>query len=230
MMIKLAPFFLLILYSVGEMLFSNAQLTKNLRENSTPLDDPKIREFLDKIAKSLGLRKIIVRIHQSDEVNGLATSAGDIFLTRGMMAKYEQGVFGADEISSVIAHELGHVALGHVRKRMIAFGLGNVIARLPAIFLGRVSSRLGDALSAALQRLFFAQMSRQNEFEADAYAAAVLIKSDIGAQSLVKMFQTLSRLHSGRGEALSWLSNHPKLSDRISAVEELQEKWSSAGN
>ena len=71
----------------------------------------------------------------SEPVNGLAAPDGRIFITRGFYNKYRAGEVTAAEMASVIAHELGHVALGHTRKRMIDFSGTNAIRMaLAAVF------------------------------------------------------------------------------------------------
>ena len=65
------------------------------------------------MAQALDLPRIKVHIYEIDPVNGLAAPDGRIFITRGFFRKYQTGEVSAEEISSVIAHELGHVALGH---------------------------------------------------------------------------------------------------------------------
>ena len=86
-------------------------------------------------------------------VNGLAAPDGRIFLTRGFYEKYRRGEVTAEELASVIAHELGHVALGHTRRRMIDFSGQNAIRVALASVLGRILPGLGVWIANMLTTL-----------------------------------------------------------------------------
>ncbi len=47
-----------------------------------------------------------MNIYEVDPVNGLAAPDGRIFLTRGFYRTFREGEVTADELASVIAHEL----------------------------------------------------------------------------------------------------------------------------
>ena len=86
-----------------------------------------------------------VRVHVFDvpAVNGLAAPDGRIFLTRGFVAQVQAGRVSEEEIASVIAHELGHVALGHTRRRMIDFTGQNAVFVMLSAVLNRFLPGLG---------------------------------------------------------------------------------------
>ena len=86
---------------------------QKLISESTILSEPLLKSLTNRIAKSLNLAEIPVRVHEVKSFNGLATSEGQIFLTRGALDDFYNGKVTAEELSSIIAHELGHVALGH---------------------------------------------------------------------------------------------------------------------
>ncbi|MEM9268820.1 MAG: M48 family metalloprotease, partial [Pseudomonadota bacterium] len=69
-----------------------------------------------------------------------------------------------------------------------------------------------------------ARLSRQDEYEADAYAAALLTKAGIGVGPQITLFEKLEQLTGTSGQ-LAWLMSHPKTADRIAAIERLKEGW-----
>ena len=83
-------------------------------------------------------------------------------------------------MAAVIAHELGHVALGHSRRRMIDFSGQNAIRTALIMVLSRFIPGLGILIANTLTSLIAARLSRGDEYEADEYATALLIKSGIG--------------------------------------------------
>ncbi|HAR83832.1 MAG TPA: peptidase M48, partial [Sulfitobacter pontiacus] len=120
-MIRILPILLAVLYGLAMYRFSAWRTAKELDEKSTELLDPALREMTSKLASALDLPRIKVHIYEVAPVNGLAAPDGRIFITRGFYEKFKSGAVTAEELASVIAHELGHVALGHSRRRMIDF-------------------------------------------------------------------------------------------------------------
>ena len=72
-----------------------------------------------------------------------------------------------------------------------------------------------------------ARLSRSDEYEADAYAAALLTKAGIGTSPQKSLFEKLEGLTGTMGGvAPAWLMSHPKTTDRIAAIEQLESEWS----
>lgn len=225
-MLKIAPILLAVLYGLAMYRFSVWRTGRTLDAQSTELADPMLRQMCDQLAAALDLPRIKVHIYEIDPVNGLAAPDGRIFITRGFYNKFRTGVVSAAEMASVIAHELGHVALGHSRRRMIDFSGQNAIRTALALVLSRFIPGLGVWIANMLTTLLAARLSRQDEYEADAYAAALLTKAGIGIAPQISMFEKLEGLtRSGGGAAPVWLLSHPKTEERIKALQALQAKW-----
>lgn len=181
------------------------------------------------MADALDLPRIRVNIYEIDPINGLAAPDGRIFITRGFYRKYQQGEVSAEELASVIAHELGHVALGHTRRRMIDFSGQNALRTALAMVLGRILPGIGVLIANGLASLLAARLSRSDEYEADAYAAALLTKAGIGVAPQKSLFGKLEDLTKTRAGAVpAWLMSHPKTSERIKALEVLEARWERA--
>ncbi|MCK0170453.1 M48 family metallopeptidase [Aliiroseovarius sp. S1123] len=225
-MTKLLPILLPILYGLILYRFSVWRTHRELDAKSTRLADPKLKALTDQMAASLDLADIPVHIYEIQPVNGLAAPDGRIFITRGFYDEYLKGRVTGEELASVIAHELGHVALGHARKRMIDFSGQNALRTVLTMMISRVLPGAGVYIARILTRLVAAGLSRGDEYEADAYATALLIKSGIGAEGQKSLFGKLDDLTKGRGGVMpAWLMSHPKTADRIAAIEKNQEKW-----
>ena len=129
----------------------------------------------------------------------------------------------------MIAHELGHVALGHTRRRMIDFSGQNALRTALAMVLGRILPGIGVLIANGLASLLAARLSRSDEYEADAYAAALLTKAGIGVTPQKSLFGKLEDLTKSRAGAVpAWLMSHPKTSERIKALEVLEARWDQA--
>ena len=225
-MIKLPALLLAIGYGLVMWAMSAWRLKGQLDRSSTELVDPALAPLLRRMADALEIGRIRVNIHEVDPVNGMAAPDGRIFLTRGFYRKFQAGEVTGAEIASVVAHELGHVALGHSRRRLIDFSGQNAIRVVLAGVLGRIVPGVGAALANALASLVAARLSRQDEYEADAYAAALLTKAGIGTGAQKSLFEKLGRM-SGMGGAgvPAWMMSHPKAEERIAAIEALEARW-----
>ena len=224
-MFKVAPILLALLYGVVYYRFSVWRTSAELNSKSTELADPTLRAMCASMAEVLELEQVRVHIYEIEPVNGLAAPDGRIFITRGFFKKYVTGEVSAKEIASVIAHELGHVALGHSRRRLIDFSGQNAIRVALGLVLGRIIPGVGVWLAGFLSRMLAARLSRQDEYEADAYAAALLIKTGIGVEAQKTLFEKLEALVDTSGQPLAWLMSHPKTADRIAAIEKLEKRW-----
>lgn len=224
-MLSLTPILLALLYGLVMFRFSAYRLNRTLNKQSVELMDPKLQPVIKRMAKALDLDKIAVYIYEIEPVNGLAAPDGRIFVTRGFYKKYQNGEVSADELASVIAHELGHVALGHSRRRMIDFSGQNAMRVALGMVLARIIPGIGGWIGNMIANLMMAKLSRGDEYEADEYASALLTKAGIGTDPQKSLFRKLEALTGQMGSAPAWLLSHPKFEDRIKAIEAFEEKW-----
>lgn len=225
-MFKFAPILLALLYGIAMYRFSVWRTSRELDEKSTELADPILKSLTDDMAQSLDLPRIKVHIYEIEAVNGLAAPDGRIFITRGFFNKYRAGEVTAAELASVIAHELGHVALGHSRRRMVDFSSQNAMRTALAMVLGRFVPGIGPLIANALMSLLAARLSRTDEYEADAYASALLTKAGIGTGPQISLFHKLETLTGARGASQpAWTLSHPKMEMRIKAINANASKW-----
>lgn len=224
-MLKLLPFLILLGYGLITYWFSAWRTKQELDQRSSPLADARLKALTDKMASAVGVDRIVVHIYEIEPVNGLASPDGRIFITRGFYNKYRQGEVSAEEMASVIAHELGHVALGHTRKRMIDFQGTNAMRMALATVFNRFLPGLGVIVANLITTLLMARLSRDDEYEADAYASALLVKAGIGLDAQKSLFRKLENLVGMGGGAPAWMLSHPKSEDRIRAIDENAAKW-----
>lgn len=225
-MFKFAPILIALIYGIAMYRFSVWRTSKELDAKSTELADPVLKSLTDDMARALDLPRIKVNIYEIEPINGLASPDGRIFITRGFFNKYRAGEVTAAELASVIAHELGHVALGHSRRRMIDFSGQNAMRTALAMVLGRLLPGIGPYIASGLMSLLAARLSRKDEYEADAYASALLVKSGIGTTPQISLFEKLENLTGARGASSpAWMLSHPKTGERIKAITSNTEKW-----
>jgi STE24 endopeptidase len=146
----------------------------------------------------------------------------------------------ADEVDAVLAHELGHFKHKHVIKRILSmfgmsllgFALLGWLAMQVWFYTGLgVQPNLGapnDALALLLFMLaipvlsffiapLFAQLSRQHEFEADAYAVAQTSGPDL-ATALLKLYEDNASTLTPDPLYVKFYYSHPPASERLARM------------
>ena len=226
-MIKFIPIILPLVYGLVMFRLSAWQLSRALKRQSSLLADRQLLRPIQLLANALDLESISVSIYEIEPVNGLAAPDGRIFITRGFYDKFIAGEVTENELASVIAHELGHVALGHSKRRMIDFSGQNALRMALGSLLSRILPGIGGILANLLSNLLMARLSRSDEFEADEYASALMMKSGIGVEHQISMFEKLEELSGNKANFKpAWLLSHPKTMLRIKKIQENKKKWS----
>ncbi len=202
----------------------------------SPLEEGSLRRSIEEYAaaKGFSLDGIFVMdgSKRSSKANAFFTGLGK----RKRISLYDTLVdkLSTDEVVAVLAHEMGHARLGHIRKgfmlAMLKMGLTLCVLQLflgasgmqEAFGVGRPSAYVGLALfGLAYQPLALALgvvanwFSRRFEFEADAYAA----DAPGGGAALASALKSLSvaNLSNLTPHALTvWLHySHPPVLQRI---------------
>lgn len=224
-MIKFAAILLPLLYALVLWRFSIWRLGQELDARSAPLREPRLEPLLRRLASTLAVPEIPVHLYEVSQVNGLAAPDGRIFLTRGMIDALRADQITAEEVASVIAHELGHVALGHTRRRMIDFTGHSAMRLALGSILGRFLPGLGAYLAQFLSSLLAARLSRRDEFAADTWATALLIKAGVGVDGQKSLLAKLEQQAGDRSGPAAWLRSHPRTRERIAAIEANERRW-----
>ncbi len=229
-MTKILPLILAVVYALLMMRFSVWRTRKMLQTNSQPLTDPSITRLADRMAAAMDIPEIKVSVFEVEPVNGLASPDGQIYLTRGFLNRKARGEVTPEELASVIAHEMGHVAQGHMRRRMIDFTGQNAVFVMLSALLNRFLPFIGIWIANLISTALMARLSRRDEFEADAYATALLIKAGIGTGPQKSLFRKLDALTKNRAEGVpAWLLSHPRVDERIAAIEANEARWLKPG-
>lgn len=207
---------------------ATAQLDRSMRKASTPLRDDRLGPLIDRLARTAGVDRIEPRVFEMPAVNGMAAPDGAVYVSSGLMEKLRAGLVSPEEAASVIAHEMGHVALGHHRRRVIDL-TGSGAARMAlGLALSRIIPIVGFHIANFLAALFMAKLSRGDEIEADRYATALMIRAGLGAGPQASLLRKLEKMSSGAAPPV-WLSTHPDVASRVAAIEENAAHWGEEG-
>ncbi len=217
-MTLLLSFLLPVLYALIMAQVSVWRSKSALAAQSAPLRDAQLLNALAPLARVLGQDSLRVQIYDVPAINGLAAQGGQIYLTQGFINAYQAGKVTAPELAGVVAHELGHVTLGHLRRRMIDFTGQNAVFVVASALLSRFLPFVGVWIAQALSLALMARLSQRDEYEADAFAAALMIKAGYGIAPQISLFQRLDHLTGPAQRPPEWMASHPKTEARIKAI------------
>ncbi|MEM8793872.1 MAG: M48 family metalloprotease [Pseudomonadota bacterium] len=202
---------------------------RSLKAQSRPLRNDEVERALGKLAEAAGIDQIHVRVLDQEMVNGLVTPAGDIYVTRGLVDKLRQRRVTMPEFVSVIAHELGHLAHGHTKRRIWDVAGAQLIVMVLGGLLARFIPFIGFYIARLIGSLFVSSLSRKDEFEADSYATALMIRAGFGAEPQARMLEKLVELiPQADVQTKSWLASHPPVRERAAAIRGNADRWTAA--
>ncbi len=196
--------------------------------------DPELQSYLSEIVIDQMARKSHrpnlpwrFRILNTSQINAFALPGGQVFVTRGLLARLETEA----QFAHLMGHELGHVSHKHSSRgqgRAILFGLllgvvGELEGELSDSDFPIATTTLGIAGQLTLLRF-----SRQQELESDERGVDYAILAGFDPRRGADTFRLFLELkqQSGKGESMidGLLSTHPLDSTRISGIEEYIEE------
>jgi putative metalloprotease len=225
-MTRLIPILLMIVGVFAMVRISAWQSGKQLLRTSRPLLNDQVDALLQRLARTAGIDNVEVRLLDMPVVNGLATPSGEIYITRGLFRKFQTGRISAAELASVVAHEMGHLALGHTKRRIVDVTGAQMVHLILGSILNRFIPILGWIVARWVATFMATRLSRKDEFEADAYATALMVRSGLGAEPQARMLEKLLELvPEATNQETNWLASHPPVAERTLAIRANAERW-----
>ena len=153
-------------------------------------------------------------------INAMALPGGFIYVTRGMLAHLNN----EDQLATVLAHEIGHVAARHAARQAWQQQIGQGLLLGGAVLsqgLGLPAQNVLNLGGMAAQ-LFLLRYSREDELEADKLGVEYAMSAGYDPRQVIGLFQTLDRMQEKEGQRMpSFLATHPNPGDRIQRIREL---------
>ena len=156
----------------------------------------------------------------SPVINAMALSGGFIYVTRGMLAHLNN----EDQLATVIAHEIGHVAARHAARQAWQQQIGQGLLLGGAVLSQGLGLPAQDVLNLGgmAAQLFLLRYSREDELEADKLGVEYATAAGYDSRDVIGLFQTLDRMQEKEGQSMpSFLATHPNPGDRIQRIREL---------
>jgi len=190
-------------------------------------ENPQLQAFVEAKVREMGLishrpnLQYHIRLLDSPVVNAFAVPGGYIYLTRGILAHFNNEA----ELIGVIGHEMGHITARHTVSRMS----NQTLAQL-ALIGGMVASETfrnyGELAMMGMQLLFL-KYSRDDEREADRLGVEYTAKIGYDASMFAEFYKLLQRMQlaSDHGGIPTFLSTHPDPGNRYNDVNRDAQKW-----
>ncbi|MGF7148879.1 putative Zn-dependent protease [Sphingomonas zeicaulis] len=194
------------------------------------LRDAETEALLDDMSRPLiaaaGLdpRNVKVVVINDKEINAFVAGGQIVYIHSGLIAAADN----TNEVQGVIAHELGHVAGGHVvrfsegAKAATGISIVSLLLGAAAIAAGAGEAGMG-ILSAGQQAAMgkFLAFTRTQESSADQAGASYLMKAGISGQGSIAFFKKLQNLEFRLGipQEDSYARTHPLSGERVSILE-----------
>jgi len=152
------------------------------------------------------------------DVNAFATPDGSVRIMAGLMDLMTDG-----ELLSVIGHEIGHVKLGHSKKR---YQSAYAISAAKDVAVTNTSGGkvlADDEIGGFMENMLNAQFSQTNESSSDEYGFKFMVAHGFDYHAMEGAFQKLADL-SGDGGKSSLMSSHPGSAKRAARAKEWADK------
>lgn len=189
----------------------------------TPGSQSATSAMLSALAESgVDLPPVSIEIYDLSLVNAFAAPGGRIILTRGLINEATD----ADELTGVLAHELGHVYHLHPEAQLVRF------AGLQIIISAFSGGGGGDLVTNAAGLVAILRYTRAAEAEADGFARDVMGKAKVDPIGLKHFFEKIMKMEGAtptdtkkNASALDKIGNvfstHPGTEDRIKEIQPL---------
>jgi len=178
------------------------------------INDPYIKSSIDSIVTKLcdknNLDRSRIKLHllDKDEINAFALPNGHLVIYSGLILASEN----PEELSGVISHEVAHIELNHVMKKLIKeVGLSMLISMTTNGGGSEIIRETATTLSSSA-------FDRTLEKEADIKAIDYLIESNIDAEPFANFLYRLSDNDPKIVKYLSWTASHPESKQRAEYI------------
>jgi predicted Zn-dependent protease len=189
-------------------------LWKAFRNADEEISNPQVKNPIDSIithictANHLDRKDIKVHILQNAEVNAFALPNDYLVIYSGLI----QHVENQEELAGVICHELAHITLKHVMKKLIKeIGLHTLLG----ITTGKHG---GEIIKETSRHLTATAFDRSLEKAADIQAVDYMIQSGIDPENYAHFLYKLADTELLASKYTSWISTHPESKERAAYV------------
>jgi predicted Zn-dependent protease len=162
-----------------------------------------------------------VTILDSPVVNAFAIPGGYIYLTRGILAQFNNEA----QAMGVLGHEMGHIAARHSVSQQTKQTMGTLLL-IGGMIASQEFAKYAEYAMQGMQLLYL-KFSRDDERQADTLGVEYSSKIGYDAYQMAEFFQVLNKMSmaSEQDGVPTFLSTHPNPEDRFGYVQQNTKKW-----
>lgn len=166
------------------------------------------------IANNISTTNIKTHLIRKDEVNAFALPGGHLIIYTGLINKAEN----PEELLGVMCHELAHIELQHVKKKLLKeIGLSVLLS----ITTGNAGSEI---IQETVKQLSSSSFDRRLEKEADIKSVDYLIAANVNPKPFSDFLNRIAEDNSEMDKNFSWISTHPDSKERARYILEYSQK------
>lgn len=195
-------------------------MLKTVLSGRQEIKDSRALSIIDSLKVPLctagGLNPDSIQVHliNDSEINAFTLPGNHIILHNSLFSFAED----PGEVAGVLGHELGHLKLGHLEKKL----LKEVGLTLLFTIAGGEGGQ--EILKELVHQISSTSFDREYENEADAFAVEVLAKSGISPEKLSNfMFRIAGK--KDIPDQLVFLSTHPESQERAAEIIRLSKNY-----
>lgn len=216
-------------YFIITIIFANLFIAKNLFAQISIIRDAETEQMLRNICYPIfkiagqDINNLKIYIVNDESINAFVAGGQNIFINIGLIKKFDN----PNVIAGVIAHEIGHIASGHLAKSSEMLN-NNLSATLVGYLLGAGAivagkTELGASImlgSSHIGNRLALKYNRSQEEAADILAIEYLKKLKLPTIGFVKIMEYFNQQNIGNKDIVdSYELTHPISSSRIKLVE-----------
>lgn len=221
-------------FTVKDEIKLGEEFNKMVQSRMPVVLDPQISGYVKKLVARIAdqmppqpfpIRSTVLR---NNAMNAFAVPGGYIYIYTGLILNLKH----ESELAAVIGHELAHVSLRHVARRIekmklvnIASVLGTLAGMLIGMSGGENAGNLGTALAMGSMggaQSAYLSYTQDNEREADHLGMNYLIASGFNPEGMANSFKLMKQRqwYVSNSNIPTYLSTHPGLDTRIDYLKE----------
>lgn len=193
---------------LGDLFWETFKKTEEENKNIYAIKS--VDSIVTYICKTNKIDRELIKFHilNKDEINAFAFPNGRLVIYNGLILNSEN----QEELIGVICHEIAHIELNHVMKKLVKeVGLSVLISMT-------TGSGGAEIIKETAKMLSSSAFDRQLEKEADIKAVDYMIKAKVNPEPLANFLYKLSDNENEAAKYLTWIGTHPDLKERAEYI------------
>lgn len=192
-----------------------------VQEYGGEVQSPQVKAYVDRVGRSLaqyteadgpGLPWEFI-VLDSDVINAFALPGGKVFISRGLLERFDNEA----QVAGVLGHEIGHVTAQHTDERITQATGINIVAQ--GVGIASNSELIAQVVGIGGQG-YLLKFNRDQESEADILGVRYMVKAGYDPRGMLEVLEVLREASAG-GQQPEFLATHPHPETRLKTVTRL---------